>query len=86
MEQCLNPTWVLHLQPKNSLGQLNMNTKLRFLPNPNLTQNKTGARLFQFYIWDTTNGVQNGAFQSFNPQTDTSYSLISYTGRIIVGA
>jgi hypothetical protein len=75
----------IHLRAKSSFGAVDVNSRLRFLPNPELTKGKTGARLFQYYIWDTTNGVENGAFQSFDPQNDTSYSLISYTGRIIVG-
>ena len=74
----------LHLRPLNTLGTEDTNTRLRFLPNPALTRNRTGLRLFQFYIWDTSNGVENGSFQTFNPPTDTSYSLISYSGRIIV--
>jgi hypothetical protein len=74
----------LHLCPLNSLSAEDTNTRIRFVPNSALTRNRTGLRLFQFYIWDTTNGVANESFQSFNPQTDTSYSLISYSGRIIV--
>lgn len=76
----------IHLYAKTSLGAVDENTRLRFLPNPALTKGKTGARLFQYYIWDTTNGVANGAFQTFDLQNDNSYSLISYTSRIIVGS
>ncbi len=74
----------LHLDPMNNNDTVNMNTRLRFVPNPSLTRNRTGVRLFQFYIWDRTNLVANGSLETIQPQMDTSYSLISYTGRIIV--
>lgn len=74
----------LHLDPLNVNGSADNNVRLRFIPNAGLTRNTTGARVFQFYLWDKTNGVAQGAFQTINPATDTSYSLISYTGRIRV--
>ena len=74
----------LHLDPMNNSGSANTNVRMRFVPNPSLTRNRTGVRLFQFYIWDRTNRVANGSLETIQPQTDNSYSLISYTGRIIV--
>lgn len=76
----------LHLDPMNNSGSANTNVRMRFLPNPALTRNRPGLRLFQFFIWDRSNGVTNGSLQTIQPQTDTSYSLISYTGRIIVSS
>ncbi len=75
----------LHLDAMTTNGTADTNARLRFVPNPSLSRNILGVRVFQFYIWDKSNGVSQGAFVNIQPQIDNSYSLISYTGRILVG-
>ena len=75
----------LHLDSMTPIGTADTNVRLRFVPNPVLARNTLGVRVFQFYLWDKHNGISQGSFQPIQPHTDSSYSLISYTGRIIVG-
>lgn len=75
----------LHLDPMTPIGTADINVRMRFVPNPSLSRNILGVRVFQFYLWDKHNDISQGSFQTIQPHTDNSYSLISYTGRIIVG-
>ena len=78
------PLKALHLDSKPN-GVVNTDVRIRYVPNSDLPSRiRTGVRLFQFYIWDKTNGVSNGVFIPISPQTDTSYSLIAYNGRVSV--
>jgi hypothetical protein len=78
------PLKALHLDSKPN-GIVNTDVRMRYIPNPDLPSRiRTGVRLFQFYIWDKTNGISNGDFIEISPATDTSYSLIVYNGRVRV--